>query len=143
MTAVTTSAAGRSLPLTIDGQAVSVPEGTTLLEACRVQGIATPTLCYLENLRPVNVCRVCVVEVEGSRALVLHFRIDVTVRLPLLGKYIGHLQGPCDGPQSLLTMLPVWCDQTSTETALGCGWIVLRRRPAGVGSLPNRQSHWV
>lgn len=70
MTAVTTSAAGRSIPMTIDGQAVSVPEGTTLLEACRVQGIATPTLCYLENLRPVNVCRVCVVEVEGSRALV-------------------------------------------------------------------------
>ena len=70
MTAVTTSAAGRSLSLTIDGQAVCVPEGTTLLEACRLQGIATPTLCYLENLRPVNVCRVCVVEVEGSRALV-------------------------------------------------------------------------
>jgi len=70
MTTVTTSAAGRSIPLTIDGQAVCVPEGTTLLEACRMQGIATPTLCYLENLWPVNVCRVCVVEVEGSRALV-------------------------------------------------------------------------
>jgi predicted molibdopterin-dependent oxidoreductase YjgC len=52
------------------GRPVSVPEGTTLLEACRLRGIATPTLCYLENLRPVNVCRVCVVEVEGSRALV-------------------------------------------------------------------------
>ena len=70
MTTVTTSAAGRSIPLTIDGQAVCVPEGTTLLEACRMQGIATPTLCYLENLRPVNVCRVCMAEVEGSRALV-------------------------------------------------------------------------
>ena len=33
-------------------------------------GIDTPTLCYLENLTPVNVCRVCVVEVEGSRTLV-------------------------------------------------------------------------
>src|SRR5262245_51517870 len=70
MTAMTTGAAGRSFSLTLDVQAVSVPEGTTLLEACRLQGIATPTLCYLENLRPVNVCRVCVVEVEGSRALV-------------------------------------------------------------------------
>ena len=47
-----------------------VPEGATLLEACRQQGIDTPTLCYLENLTPVNVCRVCVVEVEGSRTLV-------------------------------------------------------------------------
>ena len=33
-------------------------------------GIDTPTLCFLENLTPVNVCRICVVEVEGSRALV-------------------------------------------------------------------------
>ena len=41
-----------------------------MLEACRRQDIAIPTLCYLENLTPVNVCRVCVVEVEGSRTLV-------------------------------------------------------------------------
>jgi predicted molibdopterin-dependent oxidoreductase YjgC len=60
----------RQVEITIDGRAVSVPEGTTLLEACRHQGIDTPTLCFLENLTPVNVCRVCVVEVEGSRALV-------------------------------------------------------------------------
>jgi predicted molibdopterin-dependent oxidoreductase YjgC len=56
--------------LAIDGAPVSVPERTTLLEACRARGIDTPTLCYLENLTPVNVCRVCVVELEGSRTLV-------------------------------------------------------------------------
>jgi NADP-reducing hydrogenase subunit HndD len=56
--------------LTIDGVAVSVPAGSTILEACRAEGIDTPTLCYLENLTPVNVCRVCVVEVAGSRVLV-------------------------------------------------------------------------
>jgi predicted molibdopterin-dependent oxidoreductase YjgC len=70
---VTTSRAEpttRRIELTIDGRAVSVPEGTTILEACREQGIDTPTLCYLETLTPVNVCRVCVVELEGSRALV-------------------------------------------------------------------------
>jgi predicted molibdopterin-dependent oxidoreductase YjgC len=60
----------RLLDLTIDGQAFRVPEGTTILEACRAAGVDTPTLCYLETLTPVNVCRVCVVEVEGSRALV-------------------------------------------------------------------------
>jgi predicted molibdopterin-dependent oxidoreductase YjgC len=50
MTVVTTGAAGRSISLTIDGQAVCVPEGTTLLEACRMQGIVTPTLwVVLEN----------------------------------------------------------------------------------------------
>ena len=45
-------------------------QGTTILGACRQQGIDTPTLCYAENLTPVNVCRVCVVEVTGSRVLV-------------------------------------------------------------------------
>jgi NADP-reducing hydrogenase subunit HndD len=56
--------------LTIDGAPVTVPRGSTILEACRSRDIDTPTLCYLENLTPVNVCRVCVVEVEGSRVLV-------------------------------------------------------------------------
>src|SRR4051812_31640830 len=60
----------RAVELTIDGQSVAVPEGSTLLEAARQIGIDTPTLCYLENLTPVNVCRICVVEVEGSRTLV-------------------------------------------------------------------------
>ncbi len=54
----------------IDGQTVSVPEGSTILDAARKLGIDTPTLCYLESLTPVNVCRVCVVELEGSRTLV-------------------------------------------------------------------------
>src|SRR5579859_3212253 len=62
--------AKRQIEVTIDGRKLSVPEGTTLLEAARSIGIDTPTLCYLENLTPVNVCRVCVVELEGSRALV-------------------------------------------------------------------------
>ena len=61
---------GRTVALTIDGRGVSVPEGSTLLSACRAAGISTPTLCFLETLTPVNTCRVCVVEVEGSRALV-------------------------------------------------------------------------
>ncbi len=56
--------------LTIDGSAVAVPEGTTILAACTQLGIEIPTLCFLETLRPVNVCRICVVEVKGSRVLV-------------------------------------------------------------------------
>ena len=61
---------GRSVAVKIDGREVSVPEGATLLSACREAEIPTPTLCFLETLAPVNTCRVCVVEVEGSRALV-------------------------------------------------------------------------
>jgi predicted molibdopterin-dependent oxidoreductase YjgC len=60
----------RTVEITIDSRHVSVPEGSTLLEATRSIGIDTPTLCFLETLTPVNVCRICVVEVEGSRMLV-------------------------------------------------------------------------
>ena len=60
----------RLVELTIDGGTVRVPEGSTILDACRQEGIDTPTLCWAENLTPVNVCRVCVVEVENSRVLV-------------------------------------------------------------------------
>ena len=56
--------------LTVDGKQVSVPEGATILNACQKLGIEVPTLCWLETLKPVNVCRVCVVEVEGARVLV-------------------------------------------------------------------------
>jgi predicted molibdopterin-dependent oxidoreductase YjgC len=54
----------------IDGEEVVVPDGATLLDACTAAEIETPTICYAENLTPVNVCRVCVVELEGSRTLV-------------------------------------------------------------------------
>ena len=64
------SAEVSAVEMSIDGAPVSVPAGSTILEAARSVGIDTPTLCYLENLTPVNVCRVCVVEVKGSRVLV-------------------------------------------------------------------------
>jgi predicted molibdopterin-dependent oxidoreductase YjgC len=56
--------------LTIDGRPVSAPEGATVLSACATIGVTIPTLCFLETLKPVNVCRLCVVEVEGARVLV-------------------------------------------------------------------------
>ena len=62
--------ATRMINLTIDGQQVSVREGTTILAACREVGVEIPTLCFLDTLHPVNVCRVCVVELEGARVLV-------------------------------------------------------------------------
>ncbi len=60
----------RMIGLEIDGLPVKVREGSTILEACRVAMIETPTLCYATNLTPVNACRVCVVELEGARVLV-------------------------------------------------------------------------
>ena len=58
-----------SVELTIDGRTVAIPAGSTILDACHQLDIDTPTLCYADNLTPVNVCRVCVVEVAGSRVL--------------------------------------------------------------------------
>jgi predicted molibdopterin-dependent oxidoreductase YjgC len=49
---------------------VRAREGETILDACRRGGLDIPTLCYGETLTPVNACRVCMVEVEGSRVLV-------------------------------------------------------------------------
>jgi predicted molibdopterin-dependent oxidoreductase YjgC len=60
----------RLISLTIDDQDVEVPEGSTILDACTKLGIDTPTLCYGETLAPANACRICVVELEGARALI-------------------------------------------------------------------------
>lgn len=54
----------------INGEEVVAAEGTTILEACREAGVRLPTLCHGATLTPANACRVCMVEVEGSRTLV-------------------------------------------------------------------------
>src|SRR5437660_5328780 len=56
--------------LTVDGNDIDVRARSTILDACRRMRIDTPTLCQLDTLTPVNTCRVCVVELEGSRVLV-------------------------------------------------------------------------
>ncbi len=58
------------LQMTIDGTVVEVASGSSVLEACSAIGVTTPTLCYAENLTPPSACRLCVVELEGSRTLV-------------------------------------------------------------------------
>ena len=55
--------------LKIDGKSVSVPEGSTVLEAAKAAGINIPTLCYLKDINEIGACRVCVVEIKGARAL--------------------------------------------------------------------------
>lgn len=55
--------------ITIDGKAVQVPEGTTVLEAAKMGGINIPTLCYLKDVNEIGACRMCLVEIKGARAL--------------------------------------------------------------------------
>ena len=55
--------------LTINGKSVSVPAGSTILEAAKQNNIYIPNLCYLEGVHKFGSCRLCVVEVEGARTL--------------------------------------------------------------------------
>ena len=56
--------------VTINGIAVRVPEGTTIMEAAAKAGITIPSLCYLKEINEIGACRVCCVEVEGESRLV-------------------------------------------------------------------------
>lgn len=55
--------------LTIDNIKVEVPENTSVLEAARKANIKIPTLCYLKGINAIGACRICLVEIEGNRAL--------------------------------------------------------------------------
>jgi CRP-like cAMP-binding protein len=60
------AAQAQVVTLTIDGREVTVPAGTTVFDAARMNGIVIPTLCHQQNENPVGVCRLCVVDV-GAR----------------------------------------------------------------------------
>ena len=54
----------------VNGIAVSVPKGSTILEAARAAGVEIPTLCYLKDMNEIGACRICMVEATGARGLV-------------------------------------------------------------------------
>ena len=58
------------LNVKVNGIAVSVPKGSTILEAARVAGVEIPTLCYMKKINEIGACRICVVEATGARGLV-------------------------------------------------------------------------
>lgn len=70
--------------LTIDGKKISVEEGTTVLNAARSAGIDIPTLCDHPHLTPYGGCRLCVVEIEGSRTL------QTSCTLPVMENMVIH-----------------------------------------------------
>jgi len=68
----------REVKIVLNGQETCADEGLTILEAAARQGVEIPTLCHSPDLTPAGVCRVCVVEVEGSKALVGSCHTPVT-----------------------------------------------------------------
>ena len=77
--------------VTIDGNPITVPLGTTILEAARQLGIRIPTLCYHEDLCLAGVCRMCVVEIEGQRTLQAACSYPITAPIQVQHP---HGQGP-------------------------------------------------
>ncbi|MBP5661913.1 MAG: (2Fe-2S)-binding protein, partial [Clostridia bacterium] len=59
----------KMITLTIDGISVTVPDGSTVLEAAKEAKIYIPTLCYLKGINQIGACRICMVEIEGARGL--------------------------------------------------------------------------
>ena len=60
----------QTVNLKINGIPVTVPAGSTILEAARVANVDIPTLCYLKEINCIGACRICVVEATGARGLV-------------------------------------------------------------------------
>ena len=72
------------ITLNIDGQDISVPRGTTILEAAKQLGIRIPTLCAHPDLCMAGMCRICVVEIEGMRTLQASCAFPVTVPIKIM-----------------------------------------------------------
>ena len=70
--------------LIIDGQKISVPEGTTILEAATKVGIKIPHLCYLKDLNEIGACRVCLVEKVGMEKLITACNTNVEEGMEIL-----------------------------------------------------------
>ncbi len=99
--------------LTIDGKAITVAAGSTVLHAAQQAGIAIPTLCYLEGCKASTSCMVCVVRIEGYSSLIpscgmtVHTGMVVSTDTPevrkarktalelLLSEHAGDCEGPC------------------------------------------------
>jgi predicted molibdopterin-dependent oxidoreductase YjgC len=62
----------------IDGRPVECPDGATLLEVCKAEGVYISSLCYIDGLPPYAGCRMCLVEIEGARGLQLACTSKVT-----------------------------------------------------------------
>ena len=76
------------IKVTIDGTKIRGHEGMTILEAAEQAGITIPTLCHRPEITPTGACRVCVVEVEGSRTLV------GACHSPITGGMVVHTRSP-------------------------------------------------
>lgn len=126
------SADGKQVTLTIDGRSVTVPAGTTLWEAARELGIDIPVLCHSPRLRPVGVCRVCVVDV-GERVLAA-----ACVRPCAEGMTVRTATEEVQGHRRMLAslLLSDYPEQSRREATTGDDALLALARDAGIDTVP-------
>jgi predicted molibdopterin-dependent oxidoreductase YjgC len=118
------------VPLTIDGKAVEVPEGTTIWEAARE--IDIPVLCHSPRMTPVGVCRMCVVEV-GERVLAAS-----CVRKCEEGMTVQAHSPDLDKHRKMLTslLLSDYPERSAREDSTGDDQLLALARTYGIGEIP-------
>ncbi|MCS6801992.1 MAG: molybdopterin-dependent oxidoreductase [Chloroflexota bacterium] len=99
----------KPITLTIDGYEVTVPEGTTVLDAAKAAGIFIPYLCAHPALRPWGACRMCMVEIENMRG------VPTACNTPVAPNMVVHTNTP-----QVLTLRRNVMELILTEHPIGC-----------------------
>jgi predicted molibdopterin-dependent oxidoreductase YjgC len=123
---------GKTVTLTIDGRAVSVPAGTTIWEAARELGIDIPVLCHSPRMAPVGVCRLCVVDI-GERVLAAS-----CVRPCEQGMTVRTGTDEVQGHRRTLTelLLSDYPEQSRREATTGDDALLALAHAQGIGAIP-------
>ena len=121
------------ISLTIDGQPIEVPEGTTVLAAARAHGLTIPTLCDHPDLTPYGGCRLCMVEVAGARGP------QASCTLPVSAGMVVQTESPAlaAGRKTVLELLlSTYVAEPAPATARANG-------PGGPAAAETEFMHWV
>ncbi|MFH1373140.1 MAG: NADH-quinone oxidoreductase subunit NuoG [bacterium] len=105
----TGKAAPKAVTLTIDGRQVSVPKGTTVLDAARKLGIYIPTFCWHPKLKAAGSCRMCYVEIEKIPKLMVSCATEATEGMTVFTNSEKVLQGRRAIIEFTLTNHPLDC----------------------------------
>jgi NADH dehydrogenase/NADH:ubiquinone oxidoreductase subunit G len=123
------------ISLSIDNQTVSIPAGMTILKAAESVGIKIPTLCYHDFCTANGLCRLCVVEVEGSRLLVpaCVSKVSEGMKVQTMSERVVRAR------RSILEMLTASVDLTDAPDVLE----MMRTYQVDAGRFPQARNRWI
>jgi predicted molibdopterin-dependent oxidoreductase YjgC len=120
------------ITLTIDGKPVQVPEGTSIWDAARSIGIDIPVLCHSPRMRPVGVCRMCVVDI-GQRTMAA-----ACVRPCEAGMNVDASSAKVEKHRKMLTrlLLSDYPEHSARESSTGNDQLLALARKYAIGHIP-------